>query len=195
MIKRDTQETKIEELNTEILQVEIQETLVTKVDVLDKQSIYKEIANVVSHNLSESYIENVIDMASDTLESEFGIRRDMYVSFYGQHSTLKSSSDVFIIVESTDKYVEEVNNLMRDYSLKLKNNSSERDKLKFSQSKIGRYGNYIVLSVLGAKSINDYTSAVEAENEYRNINNKAVKIALEMLKNNKDNSISSNDIK
>lgn len=195
MIKRDTTEIKIDDVITETVQVEIQETKVNKVEVLDKQSLYKEIVSVVSHNLAESYIENEIDMASDTLESEFGVRSDMYVSFYGQHSTLKSSSDVFIIVESTDKYIDEVNSLMRDYSIKLRNNSSERDKLKFSQSKIGRYGNYIVLSVLGAKSINEYTSAVEAENEYRSINSKAVKIALEMLKSKQDNTISNNDIK
>lgn len=195
MIKIDTTEIKIDDVITETVQVEIQETKVNKVEVLDKQSLYKEIVSVVSHNLAESYIENEIDMASDTLESEFGVRSDMYVSFYGQHSTLKSSSDVFIIVESTDKYIDEVNSLMRDYSIKLRNNSSERDKLKFSQSKIGRYGNYIVLSVLGAKSINEYTSAVEAENEYRSINSKAVKIALEMLKSKQDNTISNNDIK
>lgn len=186
-------DTKLEEVNGPIeIRQSIEETAsyteqCTEVEVninnSDKQSIYKQIVNEVKGNLAESYIDDAVDIAADTLESELGIRQDMYVSFYGQQSSFESSKDIFLIIECTTKDKAEVKNLCNDYIIKLNTAASQRDELKFRQSKISEYENFVLLSILGAKSINEYKSVEEAEKEYAEFNSKAIEIALNMLKN------------
>lgn len=177
------EETTEENISTDNTDVSEKIVIEVEADDTDKISIYKQVINEVRGSLAESYMDNAVDIAADALENLFGIREDMYESFYGQQSNLESSVDIFLILESTQKDKEEVKNLLNDYVIKITNNASQRDMIKFKQSKISEYNNYLILSVIGAKSVSEYASTEEAEKAYSEFNTKAAEIALNVLKN------------
>lgn len=145
---------------------------------LDSLQAYKRIVSKVRIELAESYIGEPIEIAADSLEGIFGIKANMYESFYGEKSTLENSSDTYLIIKSTEENKEEIKNLLNDYINRLKATASTRDELKYRQARVGEHEEYLILSVLGAKSVNNYKSVPEAEKEYSNFNKLAVDIGL-----------------
>jgi hypothetical protein len=102
----------------------------------------------VSSEMVESYVEEPLELASDTLESLYGISPEIYKSFYGEFSSIENTLDTFIIVQTSDK---EVENLFNDYIFKMESSSSLVDTKQIKNAQVASVGEYTIFSMLGSK--------------------------------------------
>lgn len=119
--------------------------------ILEKVQSRQEIKRVVSNvssELVESYVAEPLELASDTLESLYGISPEIYESFYGEFSSIENTLDTFIIVKTSDK---EVENLFNDYVFKMENSSSLVDTKQIKNASVASVNGYTIFSMLGSK--------------------------------------------
>lgn len=116
-------------------------------NVQSRQEVKRVVSNV-SSEMVESYVEEPLELASDTLESLYGISPEIYKSFYGEFSSIENTLDTFIIVQTSDK---EVENLFNDYIFKMESSSSLVDTKQIKNAQVASIGEYTIFSMLGSK--------------------------------------------